>query len=211
MHYQVLMQDIPNEFYDAIRYRFQGMNVSFTMPLTPQDMALLCTRQQFHLIILRFPADTPCSEFIINLRNFSFVPIAVLLDAGTTESCCMALQSGADLCIRTDRPVELAVDHIMALFRRYTAYNMPEGRHKSGAGGFQRGDIYIDPSRRIVRVRELSVKLRRREFLLLLYFMRNPRIILSAAQICEHAWDSEDSYARGVSGPILPCWQTLQR
>lgn len=202
MHYQVLMQDVPNELYDAIRPRFQGMNVSVTMALALQDMALLCTRQQFHLIILRFPVDTPYSEFIINLRGFSFAPIAVLLDTGLTESCCVALQSGADLCVGTDWPVGLTVDHIMALFRRYTAYNVPESCRKSGAGGFQRGDIYIDPSRHIVRVREQSVKLRRREFLLLLYFMHNPRIILSAAQICEHAWDSEDSYAQGVSGPI---------
>lgn len=202
MHYQVLIQDVPNEFYDAIRYRFQGMNVSFTMALALQDMALLCTRQQFHLIILRLPADVPHSEFIINLRSFSFAPIAVLLDTDIAESCCVALQSGADLCVGTDWPLGLTVDHIMALFRRYTTYNTPENCHKSSSGDFQRGDIYIDPSRHVVRVRERSVKLRRREFLLLLYFMRNPKIILSAAQICEHAWDSEDSYAQGISGPI---------
>ena len=40
------------------------------------------------------------------------------------------------------------------------------------------------------------------EFLLLHYFMRNPRIVLSTEQICDHAWGNEGSYANGVSGPI---------
>lgn len=63
-------------------------------------------------------------------------------------------------------------------------------------------DIYIDPARRKVEVRGQPVSLRPREFSLLLYFMRNPKIVLTSEQICEHAWEMEGSYNQGVSGPI---------
>ena len=54
----------------------------------------------------------------------------------------------------------------------------------------------------MVKVRGQPVNLRPREFSLLLYFMRNINIVLTAEQICEHAWGMEGSYNRGVSGPI---------
>ena len=64
------------------------------------------------------------------------------------------------------------------------------------------GDVYKRQARRIVMVQGRSVDLRPREFSLLLYFMQNPKIVLTAEQICEHAWEMEGSYNRGVSGPI---------
>ena len=46
------------------------------------------------------------------------------------------------------------------------------------------------------------MELRPREFALLLYFMRNPGIVLTAEQICDRAWGNEGSYGQGVSGPV---------
>ena len=64
------------------------------------------------------------------------------------------------------------------------------------------GDIFIDPPRRIVMVRNQPVELRPREFALLLYFMRNPNIVLTSAQICYHAWKMTSGYDGGVSHQI---------
>lgn len=64
------------------------------------------------------------------------------------------------------------------------------------------GDFFIDPARRIVEVCGRLVNLRPREFSLLLYFMRNPHIVLTSEQICEHAWGMEGSYNQGVAHPI---------
>ena len=202
MRYQVLLLDVPNGFYHAIKHRLQGMNVDFITALTPQDAAHLCAQQQFHLIKLRFSDDTPYSEFLIALRRNNYAPIVVLFDTYNTENSCVALQSGADLCLAIGWPVDLSADYIMAQFRRYTAYNKLEGNHRQNNADFQLGDIYIDPLRNVVRVKERSVKLRRREFLLLLYFMKHPKNILSSEQICDHAWGNEGSYAQGISGPI---------
>lgn len=202
MRYQVLMLDVPGDHYHAFKHRFSGMDVNFTMALTMQDAARLCAERLFHLIILRFPDFTLCSEFFIALRRVCYAPAIALVDKYSIESACDVLQSGADLCIGTGWAISLAVDHIMALFRRSVSYSKYGGRQGRGAAAFQEGDIYIDPSRGVVRVKERSVKLRRREFLLLLYLMKNPKNILSAEQICDHAWGNEGSYANGVSGPI---------
>jgi len=178
------------------------MDVNFTIALTLQDAAHLCAERAFHLIVLRFPDFTLCSEFFVSLRRVNFAPAVALVDNYSIESACNVLQSGADVCIDTGWPVPFTVDHIMAQFRRYVTYNQRQGRQRRNTAAFQEGDIYIDPSRSVVRVKERNVKLRRRELLLLLYFMKNPKIILSAEQICERAWGMEGSYANGVSGPI---------
>ena len=202
MRYHVMMLDVHKDFYRAIKHRFGGMDVNFTMALTMQDVMRLCAEQPFHLFILEFPDFVLCSEFFIALRRITLAPIIALIDKYNIENARSALQSGADLCLDSRCSIDLSVDHIMAQFRRYTSYDQAGGQQNSETSFLQRGDIYIDPQRRVVRVKERSVRLRRREFLLLLYFMKNPKIILSAEQICDHAWGNEGSYASGVSGPI---------
>lgn len=107
-----------------------------------------------------------------------------------------------NMCVSGKWPYSMIADLAYAQLRRYTEYN--HYRDPSGAeiSPFQVGDIFIDPARRIVMVQGRSVDLRPREFSLLLYFMQNPKIVLTAEQICEHAWEMEGSYNRGVSGPI---------
>lgn len=202
MRYQVLMLDAPAEFYHALRHRFSGMDVNFTMALTVKDAAHLCEDHLFHLIVLKFVDYAVGREFLTAIRRVNYAPVVVLMEPYDIDVARAALQSGADLCLETRWPIELAVDHIMAQFRRHASYSRYDNRPGRDAAAFQVGDVYIDPLRYVVRVKERSVRLRRREFLLLLYFMRNPKIVLSTEQICDRAWGNEGSYANGVSGPI---------
>lgn len=101
----------------------------------------------------------------------------------------------------------------MAQFRRYAAYDHYKN---TKSNDFQVGDIYIDPSRCVVRVKERSVRLRPREFSLLLYFMQHPNIVLTANQICKGAWglDYTQPVGRAVhelrkqieANPNQPCY-----
>ena len=202
MRYQVMMLDVRKNFYYALKHRLGGMDVNFTMALTMQDAAHLCAEQPFHLLILEFSDSILCSEYFIALRRVTFAPVIALLDKYNVEKARSVVQAGADLCIDPKWPIDLAVDHIMAQFRRYTSYNRSETQQDCGDSFIQRGDIYLDPQRHVVRVRERSVRLRRREFLLLKYFMVSPKVILSAERICEQAWGNEGCYISGVSSPI---------
>ena len=213
MRYQVLLLDIPYKLHHALESRFQGMDVDFTVAPTYQSAVHLCAEQPFHLAILHFPEAALCDEFLITMRHTSYAPAIVVLDQHEAKSACSALQSGADVCVGAEWPVDLTADQIMAQFRRYMAYTHDKGTQ---VRDFQVGDIYIDPSRCVVRVKERSVRLRPREFALLLYFMEHSGHVLTANQICRGAWrmDYTQSVGRSVhelrkqieANPSQPCY-----
>ena len=164
MRYQILLLDIPDELHHALEHRFQGININFITVSTCRSATHLCAERPFHLAVLHFSEIALCNEFLIDLRHTSYAPAITVLDQYNVKDACSALQSGADVCVGAKWPVDLAADHIMAQFRRYAAYTHDKGTQ---ARDFQVGDIYIDPSRCVVRVKERSVRLRPREFALL--------------------------------------------
>lgn len=197
MRYQVLLLNVSSDLNHALMHRLQGMDVDFTLVSSHQNTVHLCAKHPFHLIVLHFPDNALCNEFLITLRRVSYTPTIVLLDQYDAETACSVLESGADLCVGTEWPVNLAADHIMAQFRRFTAYTHKKSTQEHD---FQVGDIYIDPLRRVVRVKERSVRLRPREFELLLYLMEHPDMVLTPQQICKGAWgmDYPESVGRSV-------------
>ena len=130
MRYQVLLLNVSGDLHHALAHRLQGMDVDFTLVTSHQNMVRLCEEHSFQLIVLHFPDTAPCNEFLIALRRISYTPTIVLLDQYDAKRACSVLESGADLCIGTDWPVNLAADHIMAQFRRFAAYTH-EKAHKS--------------------------------------------------------------------------------
>ncbi len=197
MRYQVLLLNVSNDLYQALDYRLQGVDVDFTMASNHQDVMHLSTERSFHLIVLHFLEVDVHNEFLITLRSASYAPLVVLLNLYDAKRACSVLHTGVDLCIEAEWPVDLIADHILAQFRRFAAYT-----HDKGTQGndFQVGDIYIDPLRHVVRVKERSVRLRPREFNLLLYFMKHPNIVLTDERICKGAWrmDYTESVSRSV-------------
>ena len=205
MEHNALAIGLPNkvlaELKDRIfRYHYR---LHFTESFTVREAGWLLGQQTFHLLIadLDYLRSMQQSDWLSRIRRNSFVPVVVLSDT-PEEDVRELVHFGADMCISGKWPCSLIADLAYAQLRRYTEYN-----HYSDPGGvevsaFQIGDIFIDPARRTVEVCGQPVSLRPREFSLLLYFMRNPKIVLTSEQICEHAWEMEGSYNRGVSGPV---------
>ncbi len=121
------------------------------------------------------------------MRLTTSAPILVL---ATSETDSLLLGAGADMCFPENVASDLIISHAMALLRRYTQYDQ-ESELQRNKRAIQKGDFYIDPLRHVVQVRGRPVDLRPREFSLLLYFMRNPGIVLTSEQICTHAWGME--------------------
>ena len=101
------------------------------------------------------------------------------------------VQFGADMCISGKHSYSMIAGLSFAQLRRYTEYNYYDNPASAESAPFQRGDIYIDPAQQKVKVCGRPISLRHREFSLLLYFMRNPNMVLTAGQICEKAWGLE--------------------
>jgi len=140
------------------------------------------------------------------MRLTTNAPILIL---APSETASLLLKAGADVCVPDYISQDSIVSHAMALLRRYTQYDQ-ESAVQQNKRTIQEGDFYIDPLRRIVKVRGHSVELRPREFSLLQYFMQNRGIVLTSEQICENAWGMEGSYNHGVSQPIRILRQAIE-
>lgn len=203
MEYSVLTIGLSNELAAVIKNLIPQYNLRFITPSTIQAADRLLNRQPFHLIIidLEYLRNIRQSDWLAEIRQNSFAPIIVLSDF-PEKDVNSVVRFGADICVSGKWPYSVIADLAYAQLRRYTEYNYVSGSSEMEITAFREGDIYIDPARRKVEVLGKSVSLRPREFSLLLYFMRNPKIVLTAEQICEHAWEMEGSYNRGVSGPV---------
>lgn len=203
MEYNILTIGLSNELCNNLKNLMTQYRLHFLMPPTVQDADRLLNRQMFHLLVidLEYLRSIRHSDWLARIRWNSFAPIIVLSDFPERDINSV-VRFGADICISGKWPYSVIADLAYAQLRRYTEYNHSIGLGKIETSAFQEGDIYIDPARRKVEVRGQQVSLRPREFSLLLYFMQNPNIVLTAEQICEHAWEMEGSYNRGVSGPV---------
>lgn len=210
MKYRTLTADLPTNLHLNLKHRLTGAGSTIATAKSSMDAVGLCDKQMYHLIVLRFSDFSICREVIAELRRGCFAPIVILTDEYDIDRACSALENGADLCLPLNIPTDFLTGHIMAQFRRYTAYNNFESPQDRENMPIPSGDIYIDPMRRIVQVKGKEVSLRPREFSLLLYFVQNPDIVLTAEQICEHAWGMEGSYNRGISQPVRLLRQAIE-
>lgn len=210
MRYHALTTNLPTSLHLNLKHRLTGVGATLATAKRISDAVQLCAGQPYHLIVLALPSLDNCDELSVALRRVSFAPLIILVDVYDANLAFSALENGADLCLPSDSPVNFLSGHIMAQFRRYTAYNKFENPRERETIPIQSGDLYIDPTRRIVRVRDKEVSLRPREFSLLWYFVQNPGDVLTAEQICEHAWGMEGSYNRGIAQPIRLLRQAIE-
>lgn len=183
MEYHVLTVGLSDELLSGLKallFHYQR-SLHFIESATVQEAGRLMNHRTFHLLIadLDYLRSIQQSDWLTRIRQISFAPVVILSDTPEKDVGDM-VQLGADMCISGKWPLSMVADLAYAQLRRYTEYN-----HYQAPGGpeilaFQEGNIYIDPARRKVEVRGQSVSLRPREFSLLLYFMRNPDIVLTS-------------------------------
>ncbi len=137
------------------------------------------------------------------LRQHTYAPVLVLApDRAAGKLLC----AGADMCMSDTMPPESVVPQALALYRRDNLYSQYDAKMPDTATLY-RGELAIDPARICVTLSGKKLDLQRQEYLLLLYFAKNPGIVLSPEQICERAWNTNSSYIRDVSPTIA----TLRR
>lgn len=203
MEYRALTIGLTDELFSGLQPLLIAENVRMTPSLTVRDAGRLLTQETFHLLIvdLEYLRSIGQAEWLTGIRRISFVPVIVLSDKPEQDLHSM-VQLGADLCVSGCQPHSVVADLSFAQVRRYTGYNHYHTPLGIAPAPFKVGDISIDPAHHTVEVRGKPVSLRPREFALLQFFMENPKMVLTSAQICEHAWGMAGSYQRGVGHPV---------
>lgn len=208
MKYQILTIGLKEDLLIHCRDFFAKRNIIVKNAIDISEVVRILKSETTHLLVLdmEYLRSIGQNDWIANIRYVSYIPVVVLSDIPEADVS-SSIKVGADVCYGNDLPPSVIALLISAQLRRYTEYN-----HfcKPETAPFQLGDIGIDPCRRLVWVCGREVKLRPREFNMLLYFMQNPNIVLTAEQICENAWGVVGSYGRGISHPIRLLRQAIE-
>jgi two-component system response regulator MprA len=113
------------------------------------------------------------------IRTEGNTPVLILTARDTTEARVAGLDNGADDYLAKPFDYAELLARVRALLRR----NAP-----APAAALTYADLSVDLSSRAVRRGATSIDPTPREFELLLYFLRNPRQVLTRGQIMDAVW-----------------------
>ncbi len=117
-------------------------------------------------------------------------PILMLTARAGLNDRVNGLDAGADDYLPKPFAVEELLARLRALIRRPPSTLAPR---------LAIGDLELDPNTRTVHRASKPIRLTAREYGLLEYLLRNPRRVVSRAQILEHVWDDNfDPVANAV-------------
>ncbi len=128
-----------------------------------------------------------CKELRLNKVN---TPILMLTAKDAVEDRVRGLDTGADDYLVKPFAFSELLARIRALLRR-------EGPSRSP--WLQVGDLVLNTLTREVRRGQRTIELTNKEYIILEYFMRHPKMVITRTMLEEHAWDSEfDSFSNLV-------------
>lgn len=211
MENQVLMVGISLQLFECLQTLFLEEGILSAYAASIQDGTRRFAEKPCHLLILELPEENKETwpKILAVLRKSRPTPIMLLADEWDEDTRTEMLKDGADLCFSAKAAPETIGAHALAMLRRYTLYNRYD-ISQPDASVLHRGELLIDPIRHRLTLAGHEVRLRRREFRLLLYFTENPGIVLTPEKICETVWMTESHYNRDVSAVIAELWKKLR-
>lgn len=131
-------------------------------------------------------------EVLKSLRSKNTsIPILVLTGNNTLEEKITALDNGSDDYIIKPVHIQELKARIRTLLRRH--------QKQFASSVFSLDDLSVDVAKKVVLRGDKQISLRRKEFDLLEYFLRNTGKVLTRSMILDHIWDSSyDSFTNIV-------------
>jgi len=120
------------------------------------------------------------------LRKETHVPIIMLTAKGTETDKVLGLEIGADDYVTKPFGMQELMARVRALLRR-----SEPGHEEPTPEAVTSGDITVDLMRREVHREGASVRLKPKEFDLLLFFVRNPGRVFTREQLLNQIWGYE--------------------
>lgn len=124
-------------------------------------------------------------EVIAAMRGHTIMPILALSEQAGTAEMVLALDSGADDFLSKPYNMDECLARARVLLRRYAQVHPLIQRNYALVS---HDEIVIDTARRIVSISGMEILLVRKEYELLIYFIKNRDIVLTYDQIYHSVW-----------------------
>lgn len=172
-----------------IKYSLQDDTTDVYYTPSVDEAIQLMQKQAFTLVILDACLSQDGGTALIQqIRQMTPLPIFALSETANTADKVAALKMGADDFLHKPYDLEECLARAQALMRRYTQLNHITERSYALVC---HGDLLLDTARRQVLVGQEKVVLTRKEYDILLYFLKNRNRVLTYEQIYTAVWCEE--------------------
>lgn len=188
MNYNILVCDDEKDIVDAIEIYLKKEGYNVYPAYGAREALKIAKDNEIHLAIVDIMMpDMDGISLIVNIRNFTNIPIIILSAKSELEDKIIGLNLGADDYItKPFNKVEL-VARVNSLIRRYVSLGSCEEKE----GIIKVGRIEIDDNSKEVTIEGEKVNLTPYEYKILLLFSKNPGKVFSSNAIYKLVWEEE--------------------
>lgn len=185
----VLIIDQDMAICKEIKYSLQDDTTDVYYTQSVEEAIHMMQKKVYTLIILDVCLSQDGGTALIQqIRQMNPLPILALSETANTADKVAALKMGADDFLHKPYDLEECLARAQALMRRYTQLNHITERSYALVC---HGDLLLDTARRQVLVGQEKVVLTRKEYDILLYFLKNRNRVLTYEQIYTAVWREE--------------------
>ncbi len=153
-------------------------------------LTLLRDRQDMDLVLLDLMLPLQSGDVILaKLREFSNVPVIVLSAKNTVQTKIDVIRMGADDYMTKPFDLDELEARIEAVLRRIKKQTEADGQES-----LQYKDLIMDCVAKTVTVKEHTIALTSKEYMLLELLLRNPTKLFSKANLFESVWNEPYFY-----------------
>ena len=119
MRYQVLSVGLKNDLFSHCREHFEKRNTELKNLFTISEAVSILEKEPAQMLVLdmEYLRSINQSDWILNIRYVSYIPVIVLSDAPETDVG-PAINAGADICYDNKQPPSIIALLLSALLRR---------------------------------------------------------------------------------------------
>jgi DNA-binding response OmpR family regulator len=131
----------------------------------------------------------------------SYTPILMLTSKSSELDRVLGLELGADDYVTKPFSIRELLARVKAILRRVEGLQAENAEPIKTRINFKQ--LYIDPAKRVVRLKDKSIEVTAREFDLLLHFAQNPGRVYTRSQLLDQVWGyGHDGYEHTVNSHI---------
>ena len=180
---KILVVDDESAILETLRFNLERIGYAVVTAGDGRSAVAMAQREQPDLIVLDIMLPVldgieACKE----IRKFSSVPIIMLTARDQEIDKVLALELGADDYVTKPFALHEFLARVKARLRR----TLPTANGRNEAIAL--GDIVLDPSRQLLRVRDETVALAPKEFALLRVLMENSGRVVTRQTLLDKVW-----------------------